>query len=165
MSEQADDKQQEGAAETPVFRLQKMFVKDLSFESPNAPEVFMGDAKDPKVEVNMGLKNKKLAGDDNYEVTFSVTAKITDNKSDKTMFIIEIEHSGIFLIKNVPEQHLSAVLAVECPTLMFPFTRQIISQISVDGGFMPFLMEPVNFLGLFQNSQKQRAEQQKEKSN
>jgi preprotein translocase subunit SecB len=160
MTEKADNQQNSIPADQPVFRLQKLFIKDLSFENPNAPEVFTIKQGEPKVEVNMGLKNKKMADDDLYEVSLSITAKITHGDDSNTLFIIEVEHGGIFTLKNIPQEHMPAVLAVDCPTMMFPYTRQIISQLSVDGGFVPFLMEPVNFLALFQNAQKQAAEKQ-----
>ncbi len=137
----------------PAFRLQKMFVKDLSFESPNAPAVFLDQGQNPKVDINLHVKNQKL-DDVNWEVALSITASMKGNE-DKTVYIIEIEHAGVFMIKNIPEEHMPAVLAVECPTLLLPFTRQIMCQLVVDGGFLPFLMEPVNFMGLFQNAQKQ----------
>jgi preprotein translocase subunit SecB len=153
MTEKAE-KETPQNSEQPVFRLQKLFVKDLSFENPGAPEVFVIKQGEPKVEVNLGLKNKKMAEENLYEVSLSITAKITHGADSKTLFIIEVEHGGIFTLKNIPEQHLPAVLAVDCPAMMFPYTRQIISQLSVDGGFVPFLMEPVNFLALYQNAQK-----------
>lgn len=146
-------------AQAPVFRLQKMYVKDLSFENPSAPEVFLEKGTDPKVDVQLKLENRKLEADDLYEVKMEITAKVTNGANGKTMFIIELEHAGIFLLKNIPAQHMPAVLAVECPTLLFPFTRQIISQTTVDGGFVPFLMDPVNFLGLYENSRKQQQQQ------
>ena len=108
------------------------------------------------MDVNLALKNKKLQGADHWEVSIAITATITNAKTNKTLFIIEVEHAGAFLLKNIPEEHLSAVLAVECPALLFPFTRQIISQASVDGGFIPFLMEPVNFHALYENSKKKK---------
>lgn len=158
----ADDNQQNGAqGEAPVFKLQKLYIKDLSFENPNAPDVYLAQNQEPKVEVNLGLKNNKMEND-HYEITLSVTATVTNAKDDKTLFIVEIEHCGIFVLKNIPPEHLPMVLAVDCPTLMFPFTRQIMSQVSVDGGFIPFLMEPVNFMGLFQNAQKQKQQQQQQ---
>jgi preprotein translocase subunit SecB len=157
-----ENKNQQGEqANLPVFKLQKLYIKDLSFENPNAPDVFLGNFGEPKVDVNLGLRNKKI-NDDHWEVTFAITAKVTKNDDDKTLFIIEVEHAGIFLLRNIPEQHLQAVLAVECPTMMFPFTRQIISQASVDGGFIPFLMDPVNFLALYENTKKRQAEQQQQ---
>lgn len=158
MTDQTNDQQQQA----PIFRLQKMYVKDLSFENPNAPEVFTVKQSDPKVEVNLGLKQKTVPGDSLYEVTISITAKVTQGEQSETLFIVEIEHCAVFTIKNIPEQHIPTVLAVDCPTMMFPYTRQIISQLTVDGGFVPFLMEPVNFLALFQNQQRQAASQEKQ---
>lgn len=157
------DQNKENAAQAsnvPIFRIQKMYVKDLSFENPNAPDVFLAKGGDPKVDVNLGLKNRKLEGEDNWEVSLSITANITNSESGNTLFIIEIEHAGAFLLKNIPEEHVAAVLNVECPSLLFPYTRQIISQASVDGGFIPFLMEPVNFLALYENSKKKKEEKE-----
>jgi preprotein translocase subunit SecB len=162
MTEQNSDQQTGAQAEAPVFRLQKMYVKDLSFENPNAPGVFTTKQNEPKVEVNLGLKNTKIEGDSLYEVTISITAKVTHGPEAKTLFIIEIEHCGVFTIKNIPAQHMPAVLAVDCPTMLFPYARQIISQLTVDGGFVPFLMEPVNFLALYQNQQRQAAADQEQ---
>ena len=144
----------------PVFRLQKMYIKDLSFENPNAPDVFLGKQPEPKVEVNLGIKNQKLK-DDHWEVSLNITATVSGNDADnKTLFIIELEHAAVFLLKNIPEEHLQMVLAVDCPTMLLPFTRQIISQVSIDGGFIPFLLEPMNFLGMFENAKKQQQEKQ-----
>lgn len=160
MSEQnSENNQQQDQAEAPIFRLQKMYIKDLSFENPNAPDVFKAQQATPKVDVNMGLKNKKL-DDDHYEVVLSITANVTNGADDKTLFIVEIEHGGVFMLKNIPAEHMQMVLAVDCPTMLFPFTRQIMSQLTVDGGFVPFLLEPVNFLGLYQNAQQTNAEGQ-----
>lgn len=137
----------------PVFRMQKMFIRDLSFENPNAPEIFLVQGQNPKVDINLHIRNKKL-DDANWEVSLSITCSMK-GEDDKTVFIIEIEHAAVFMIKNIPEEHMPAVLAVECPTLLFPFTRQVMCQLAVDGGFLPFMMEPVNFMALFQNAQKQ----------
>ena len=146
------------APAAPVFRLQKMYIKDLSFENPNAPEIFLGKQPEPKVEVNLGIKNQKLK-DDHYEVSLTITATVSGNDdANKTLFIIELEHGAVFLLKNIPEEHLQMVLAVDCPTMLLPFTRQIISQASIDGGFIPFLLEPMNFLGMFENAKKQQQE-------
>jgi preprotein translocase subunit SecB len=156
----AEEKKEDAQApQPPVFRLQKMYLKDLSFENPEAPDVFLAKGE-PKVDVNLGLKHRKLETEDHYEVTLSITAKVTNSQTEKTLFIIEVEHAGVFLLKNIPAEHLPPVLAVECATLLFPFTRQIISQVSVDGGFMPFLMEPINFHALYENSKKQQASQE-----
>jgi preprotein translocase subunit SecB len=145
--------------EAPVFRMQKMYIKDLSFENPNAPVIFLAQGQEPKVDFNLQLGNKKI-DDDHYEVTISITAKILDQKADDTvMFVVELEHAAVFLLKNIPAEHLLRVMAVDCPLMLFPFTRQIASQVSVDGGFMPFLMEPINFVALYENAQQDKSKQ------
>ena len=144
--------------EIPVFRMQKMYIKDLSFESPNAPKVFLTRNQDPKVDFNLQLKNAKL-DDEHSEVSIAITAKVHDkNNIDSVMFIIEIEHAAVFLMKHIPAEHHERVLAVDCPLMLFPFTRQIVCQAAVDGGFMPFLMEPINFIALYDNAQQKEQE-------
>ena len=155
MSEQPDN----GPAAA-VFRVEKLYLKDLSFENPSAPEVFRGQAQ-PKAEVNLGVKNRKI-GDDRWEVSLSVTATL--RAEEKVVFIVEVEHAGLFLLRNIPQEHMAAVLAVECPTVLFPFIRQVICQAVVDGGFVPFLLDPVNFLAMFQNAQQAKRAQKEETS-
>ena len=151
----SEEKNNEATQENaPIFRMQKMFLKDLSFENPNAPQIFLEQNPSPKVDINLEVKHTKL-DDENWDVTLAINASLK-GEDDKTIFIIEIEHAGIFTLKNIPDDHIRAVLSVECPTLLFPFTRQIMSQVSVDGGFMPFMMDPVNFMALYQNSQQQQ---------
>ncbi len=138
------------------LRVQKLYLKDLSFESPNAPQVFLTKVES-QVKIDLSLSNKKLE-EDLWEVALHVTATVGSEST--TLFIAEVEHAGVFFIKNVPEEHLPAVLAVDCPTIIFPFTRQILCQAAMDGGFPPFLLDPVNFLVLYQNA---RAAQEGEK--
>ena len=150
--------QAENQNEQPIFRLQKMYVKDISFESPNAPKVFLAQKQDPKVDFDLKLKNE-LITENNWEVSLAITAKVLDKANgDAVMFAIEIEHAGIFLLKNIPEEHMKRVLAVDCPIMLFPFTRQIVSQISLDGGCMPFLMEPINFVALYETTRNKNQE-------
>lgn len=152
-----------GNAPRPEFRMQKMYVKDLSFENPNAPQIFTAQQKmDPSVEVNLQLNHKKI-DEDNWEVALQITAKVSSKEDSKVLFILEIEHAAVFLLRNIPQEHITMLLGVDCPTLLFPFTRQIVSQVSVDGGYIPFLMEPVNFMALYQNAQKKK--EKKEGSN
>ncbi len=145
-----------GNAPRPEFRMQKMYIKDLSFENPNAPQIFTAQQKmDPAVEVNLQLNNKKI-DEDYWEVALQITAKVSSKEDSKVLFILEIEHAAVFLLRNIPQEHVPMLLGVDCPTLLFPFTRQIVSQVSVDGGYIPFLMEPVNFMALYQNAQKKK---------
>lgn len=153
MSEEITDQQATGD-NAPLFRMQKMYLKDLSFENPNSPAVYKEQNLSPNVDVKLEVRKNQL-DEFNWEVSLAITAslKATDGK---TVFIIELEHAGLFFLKNIPAEYLEGVLAVECPILLFPFTRQIMSQLAVDGGFMPFLMDPVNFAGLFQSAQAQK---------
>lgn len=153
MAEKADA----ANAPRPEFRMQKMYIKDLSFENPNAPEVFTNMKGDPAVDVNLQLNHKQIDSD-HYEVALQITAKVSSKEDSKVLFILEIEHAAVFMMKNIPSEHMPMLLGVDCPTLLFPFTRQIVSQVSIDGGFVPFLMEPVNFMALFQNAQKKKQE-------
>ncbi|WP_417911016.1 protein-export chaperone SecB [Candidatus Electronema sp. PJ] len=143
--------------ELPVFRMQKMYIKDLSFENPHAPQVFLPQEQEAKVDFNLRLNHRNVE-DDHYEVSIAVTAKVMNQKAnDAVMFVIELEHAAVFLLKNIPAEHVPRVLAVDCPLMLFPFTRQIASQLAVDGGFMPFLMEPINFVALYERSQQKQA--------
>ncbi len=140
--------------ELPVFRMQKIYLKDFSFENPGAPKIFLERTQTPKVDFNLHLKNAKV-DEDHYEVSIAITAKVYDQQNEDTvLFIIEIEHAAVFLMKNIPEEHRERVLAVDCPLMLFPFTRQIVCQAAVDGGFLPFLMEPINFVALYENAKR-----------
>ena len=149
---------EQAQATPPVFRMQKMYVKDLSFESPNAPGVFLQQNLNPNVEVNLELRKNKI-DETNWEVILFINARLKTT-DDKTVYIIELEHAGVFTLANIPPEYLEPVLAVDCPSLLFPFSRQIMSQVAVDGGFMPFLMDPVNFAGLYQNAKQRQAEKE-----
>jgi preprotein translocase subunit SecB len=159
MSEE-NTEQQVDAENAPAFRMQKMYIKDLSFENPNAPTVYKEQNLNPNVDVKLEVRRNQL-DEVNWEVSLLINAALKA-ADGKTVFIIELEHAGLYLLKNIPAEYLEGVLAVECPTLLFPFTRQIMSQMAVDGGFMPFLMDPVNFAGLFQSAQAQKEKAAKE---
>jgi preprotein translocase subunit SecB len=147
-----------GAGSRPEFRMQKMYIKDLSFENPNAPEIFtMQQKMEPAVDVNLKLNNRQLDGE-HWEVSLQITAKVSSKDENKVLFILELEHAAVFMLRSIPAEHIQMLLGVDCPTLLFPFTRQIVSQVSTDGGYIPFLMEPVNFMALYQNAQKKKEE-------
>jgi len=138
----------------PVLRLQKMYLKDLSFENPNSPAVYKEQNQNPNIDVKLEVRRNKL-DEANWEVSLAITAGLK-TADGKTVFIIELEHAGLFFLQNIPAEYLEGVVAVECPTLLFPFTRQIMSHLAVDGGFMPFMMDPVNFSGLFQSAKQKQ---------
>jgi len=143
--------QENAAQEQPEFRMLKMYVKDLSFENPQAPQVFTQPRQgESKIELNLDLRNRKI-DEHHYEVSLHITAKLVAEVASP-LFVIEVEHAALYMMKNIPAEHFEALLAVDCPALLFPFTRQIICQTALDGGFQPFLLEPVNFMALYQNA-------------
>jgi len=141
--------EQQAQDDAPIFNLQRIYVKDISFENPNSPEVFAEANKQPKVQMSMDLSHRKV-NDEHWEVSIKINAETRVQESDKLVFEIEVEQAGVFFFHNIPEEHIPLLLNVDCPTIIFPYTRQIISQLSVDGGFMPFTLEPVNFNALYQ---------------
>ncbi|TLS69059.1 protein-export chaperone SecB [Mariprofundus erugo] len=145
--------------DSPIFSIQKIYIKDISFENPNAPEIFTSAASQPKIEMNLGVTNRQL-DEENWEVALKISVLARESESERVLFEIEVEQAGIFYIKNIPVEHIAPVLAVECPAIIFPYTRQIVSQLTVDGGFMPLLLEPFSFGAAYENSLKQQQAQQ-----
>lgn len=136
----------------PVFSIEKIYVKDLSLEIPNAPGVFL-QREQPQIEVQ--LHSEGQAVDDGiFQVVLTVT--VTAKSSDKTMFLVEAAQSGIFQIRNVPQQDLEPVLAIACPNILFPYARETISDTVNRAGFPPVLLAPVNFEALYQQRMAQQ---------
>jgi len=144
---------------TPGFNLQKIYIKDISFENPNAPEIYTIADNQPKIEINLGVEHRQL-DPDHWEVSLKVSCIANGSQSKNLLFEVEVEHAAVFYLKNIDEAHMPALLAVDCPTIIFPYTRQIISQLTIDGGFMPLLLEPVNFMAVFENSRAQSEQKQ-----
>ena len=127
------------------FEIQKIFVKDLSFESPNSPAVFR-EQWQPKTDIHLAAKNDKVE-DDVYEVTLHVT--VTSSQDEKTAFLVDLKQAGVFLIKGFSEEQLNHLLGSYCPHTLFPFAREAISDFISKGGFPPLLLSPVNFDALY----------------
>jgi preprotein translocase subunit SecB len=138
----------------PVFHIEKLFVKDLSLEVPNAPAIYL-EREAPQIDVNMSTESRGL-GEDMYHssITVTVTARI----GDKTMFLVECTQAGLFRIQNVPQDQLPMVLGIGCPNIVFPYLRESVSDVVIRAGFPPLLLNPVNFEALF--LQQQQAQQQ-----
>ena len=135
------------------FAIQKVYVKDLSFETPHSPGIFQ-EKGNPSV--NMDLANgASPLGDSYYEVVLSIT--VTMSFEDKTVYLVEVQQAGIFLIKGFPEENLEHVLATICPNILFPFAREVVSDLVTRGGFPQLLLAPVNFEALYQEQRKKKS--------
>ena len=107
----------------------------------------------------MKLKHEVVA-EDNYEVSMIVIAKMVDkSNNDTVLMVVELEHAAVFLLRGIPEEHLERLLRVDCPFMLFPFTRQIVSQVTMDGGFLPLNLEPINFAAMYENMKNKNQKQ------
>lgn len=120
-------------AATPVFQIQRMYLKDLSLEQPNAPQILM-EQNQPQVDINLALAAEVIA-EGVFEVT--VTGTVTTKVTDKTLFLIEAKQAGIFEIRNVPQEQLDGILGIVCPQMIYPYLRNIISDVCTRAGFRP----------------------------
>ncbi len=138
------------------FEIQKIFLKDASFESPNAPEVFR-EKWQPKTDIHLTAQNLKIS-EELYEVTLNVN--VTSSQNEKTAFLVELKQSGVFLIKDFPEEQLNHLLGSYCPHTLFPFAREAVADLVGKGGFPPLLLSPVNFDALYSQQVAKAKEQQ-----
>jgi preprotein translocase subunit SecB len=140
----------------PVFTIEKIYVKDLSIEVPNAPQIFL-ERDTPRVDVQLSTKAQPV-DDTHYEVVLSVTTTATLN--EKTVFLVEAHQAAIFQVRNLPQESLDPVLSITCPNILFPYARETISDAISRCGFPPFLLAPVNFEALYQQRQQQAGQDQ-----
>lgn len=138
------------------FNIEKIYVKDLSVEVPNAPGVFL-EREAPQMDVQLHTDGSGI-GEDMYQV--AITATVTAKIKDKTLFLVEITQAGIFRIQGVPKDQLPIVLGIGCPNIVFPYLREAISDVVIRAGFPPLSLNPVNFEALFAQQQQQQAAQQ-----
>lgn len=131
--------------QAPVFTIEKIYVKDLSLELPSAPQIFL-EREQPNIEVQLATAINKI-DEGIYETSITVT--VTSKLKEKTMFLVEATEAGIFQIRNVPESDLDSVLGIGCPNIIFPYIRELISDIVVRAGFPPMMLNPVNFEALY----------------
>ncbi len=135
------------------FNIEKLYVKDLSLELPNAPKVFM-EADSPQLDVQIHNESEKVT-DTLYEVVVTVT--VTAKAGDKTLFLAEVAQAGLFSIVNVPDAELEPLLGIGCPTILYPYVREAISDLVTRGGFPPVLLAPVSFEALYVQRQQEVA--------
>lgn len=131
----------------PGIAINAQYVKDLSFENPNAPQSLVQTQTRPQIEVNVDVQGRGIA-QNVYEVALRITA--TAKQGEAVAFMIELLYAGVFTLQNIPQEQLEPVLLIECPRLLFPFARRVIADATRDGGFPPLMMEPIDFMQLFQ---------------
>ena len=135
----------------PVVNIQRMYLKDLSLEQPNSPQILLEQAQ-PQVDINLTLGAAPIA-DGVYEVT--VTATVTTKVGEKTLFLVEAKQAGIFEIRNIPEEQLQPIIGIACPGIVYPYLRAIVSDICTRAGFPPVLLTEVNFQAMYEAQQAQ----------
>ena len=148
------------AQNQPVFSIEKVYVKDISLEIPNAPQIFL-EREAPQVDIQLHHQSSKVdEGVYQTVLTVTVTAKV----KEKTLFLVEAGQAGIFTIRNIPDADMEPILGIACPNILYPYAREVVSDMVVRAGFPPVLLTPVNFEALFQAQKQAQAEQQKEAS-
>ena len=143
----------EGNGQRGQFEIRKIYVKNVSLETPNSPQVFR-EQWQPSVHMDIANSADEL-GDDLYEITLSVTATVSHE--DKTIYLVEVQQAGIFLMADFPREIRGRMVATVCPNILFPFVRETISDLVTRAGFPQLLLAPVNFDVLYQQHLQQRA--------
>ena len=144
------------APQGPQLGIARIYVKDLSFESPQGPDALSG-ASQARVDQDLGVGVRRVEGD-TYEVILKLTVTMRDG--DRTLYLVELEQAGQFLARGLEEQALGQVLNIHCPTVLFPYAREAVDSVLTRGGFPPLLLPPVNFETLYRQALEQRGKQQ-----
>ncbi|GAN76105.1 protein-export chaperone SecB [Acidisphaera rubrifaciens] len=158
---------QQGAQSLPLV-VNAQYVKDMSFEVPGAPQVYTQLRSQPAVNINLDVQARRVGDQTNvYEVTLVIRAEAgmpaangadgaaPPNVMPQTLFVAELSYAGVFTLNNLPENAVEPVLLVECPRLLFPFARNILAEVTRDGGFPPVLLQPIDFVALWQARRQQ----------
>lgn len=148
--------QQTGDQQQGQFGIQKVYVKDISFETPNSPQIF-SDQQSPNVNLQLANESRRIA-DNSYEVVLRLT--VTVATEEKTCYLAEVNQAGLFHIAGFPDQAVARMVGTVCPNILFPFARELISDLVTRGGFPQLLLAPVNFEALYARQQKQQQEAQ-----
>jgi len=139
---------------TPQMNVLVQYIKDLSFENPNAPNSLSPRDSGPQLNINVSVNAKPLTASE-FEVNLALTARAMHGTD--VVFNVELMYSGIFRISNVAEEHLHPFVMIECPRILFPFARRIIADATTSGGFPPLLIDPIDFVALYQQNIAQQA--------
>lgn len=140
----------------PVFSIEKLYVKDLSLEIPNAPQAFL-EREAPSVDIQLH-HNSTSVEDGVYQTILTVT--VTAKVNERTLFLVEAAQAGIFVLRNIPAGDVEMVLGVACPNILFPYAREVVADLTVRAGFPPVVLNPVNFEALYQAQREAQVQQQ-----
>ncbi|MBT3170199.1 MAG: protein-export chaperone SecB [Rhodospirillaceae bacterium] len=141
-------------ASAPQIGIQSQYVKDLSFENPGAPGSLVGSTEPPDIQVNVEVQARALQTD-SYEVALHITA--SGKNGDTTLFMLDLTYGAVCRVVGVPKDSIQPVLLVECPRLLFPFARRVLSDATRDGGFPPLMLNPIDFLSLYRQQQQSQS--------
>lgn len=137
--------------QTPVFQIQRVYLKDLSLEQPNSPQILL-EQEQPQVEINLGIEAQPVA-DGIFEV--AVTATVHTKIKDKTLFLVEAKEAGIFEIRNIPEEQVNPIIGIACPQIVYPYLRAVVADAITRAGFPPVHLAEVNFQAMYEAQQAQ----------
>jgi preprotein translocase subunit SecB len=140
----------------PHIAVNAQYIKDFSFENPGAPGSLATMDKSPQIDLSLDLNIQKLPEEDYYEVEISISAKALSNQ--KTLFVVDLKYAGVFNLINIPEEQIQMLLAVHCPSIIFPYARKIIADATQGGGFQPLMIDPVDFGVLYSKKMMQDSE-------
>ena len=143
-----------GQTTAPQIGIQSQYVKDLSFENPGAPGSLVASADAPDIQVNVEVQARPLQNE-NYEVALHITA--SGKNGQTTLFMLDLTYGAVCRIVGVPQESLQPVLLVECPRMLFPFARRVLSDATRDGGIPPLMLNPIDFLSLYRQQQQNQA--------
>ncbi|MBL8319067.1 MAG: protein-export chaperone SecB [Burkholderiaceae bacterium] len=140
--------------QSPVFQIQRVYLKDLSLEQPNSPQILL-EQQQPQVDINLALAAEGVS-EGIFEVC--VTATVTTKIGERTLFLVEAKQAGIFEIRHLPQEQLQGVVSVVCPQILYPYLRAIVSDVCTRAGFPPILLTEVNFQAMYEAQQAQAAQ-------
>lgn len=147
----------------PHIAVNAQYIKDFSFENPGAPASLSAIDKTPQIDLALDLNIQRLPEKDYYEVEIAISAKAISK--EKTMFVVDLKYAGVFNLINIPEEQIEILLAVHCPSIIFPYARKIIADVTQDGGFQPLMIDPVDFGVLYSKKMMQKEGVEDEKAN
>jgi preprotein translocase subunit SecB len=139
-----------------IFNIEKLYVKDLSLEIPHAPGIFL-ERETPQIDLQLNTGAMPVE-DGVFEVTVTVTVTAKLAEKDKVMFLVEAKQAGIFQVRNIPQDEIEPVLAVVCPNILYPYLREVVSDVVIRAGFAPVMLSPINFDALYQQKKQQSPE-------